>query len=220
MMINPTLLDFISYMGTTLASLFAIANPIGSIPIFYSLTSKDSRCYQIEQAQKTAINVTLILMVFLFIGSYILNFFGLSLAEIQIAGGLIVGHTAWGMVTTKQMLTQGERQEATDREDVSFTPMALPLIAGPGAIGVAISQGTQAKQLVQSLGCAAGVLLLGIIVYLCLILGKPLIDRIGQNGIGALNRIFGFLILSIAVELIAGGVTEIIKKLAPILLQS
>lgn len=107
MITNPTLLDFISYMGKTLASLFAIANPIGAIPIFYSLTSVDSKRYQIKQAKKTAINVTLILIVFLFIGSYILKFFGLSLGEIRIAGGLIVGHTAWEMVTTKQKLTEG-----------------------------------------------------------------------------------------------------------------
>lgn len=209
----------VSAILATFVALFPIANPIGAVPIFYSLTEGDSPRYRRQQAFWTAINVVWVLVVFFLAGKFILSFFGISLGVLQIAGGLLVAHTAWEMVAARQRLTVHESQEAMDKEDISFTPMALPLISGPGAIGVVIGIAEQNQQIYGYLGSVVGIVLMGILLYLLLSLGEPLIQKLGKNGIGALNRVLGFFILAIAVQLIANGTFELIKTNAPGLLR-
>lgn len=209
---------FSSTLGI-LTALFPIANPIGAVPIFYSMTVSDSKAYRHRQARQTTINVVLVLVAFLLVGRLILSFFGISLGVLQIAGGLIVAHTAWEMVTARQRLTESEHQEAMDKEDISFTPLAVPIISGPGAIGVVISLSERISGWMSYLGSVVGIVLFGIVLYLCLTLGEPLIRVMGKNGIGAMNRILGFFILGIAVELIANGTIALIRQAAPELLK-
>ncbi len=206
---------FSSTAGTFL-SLFAIANPIGAIPIFYSLTAEDTPRFRGSQARLTAINVVWVLAVFLVAGRLILEFFGLSLGVLQIAGGLLVAHTAWEMVAVRQRLSKSEGQAAVDQDDISFTPMAVPLVSGPGAIGVAIGRGASATHdVIYYLGCLLGIVLLGITLYCFLSLGEPLLKRLRKNTIGAINRVLGFFILAIAVQLIADGVFALLRDAAP-----
>lgn len=210
---------FLSSILGILTALFPIANPIGAVPIFYSMTVSDSQAYRRRQAQQTTINVVLVLIAFLLVGRLILSFFGISLGVLQIAGGLVVAHTAWEMVTARQRLTESEHQEATDKDDISFTPMAVPIISGPGAIGVIIGLSERAQDWIAYSGYLIGIVLFGIVLYLCLALGEPLIRIMGKNGIGAMNRVLGFFILGIAVELIANGTIAFIRQTAPELLR-
>ena len=210
-------LPILNYAVGTLVALFPIANPIGAVPAFYSLTGSDSRTDRRKQAQRTALNVVLILALFLFAGRTVLEFFGISLNVLRIAGGLLVTHAAWEMVTSKQRMTDSEHQAAIEKEDVSFTPMAIPLIAGPGSIGVVIGLATKMTQWSEYLGCLIGIILFGGLLYLCLALGETLLSKLGHNGFGALNRVFGFFILAIAVQLIADGVLSLFQTAAPTL---
>ena len=210
-------LPILNYAVGTLVALFPIANPIGAVPAFYSLTGSDSRTDRRKQAQRTALNVVLILALFLFAGRTVLEFFGISLNVLRIAGGLVVAHAAWEMVTSKQRMTDSEHQAAIEKEDVSFTPMAIPLIAGPGSIGVVIGLATKMTQWSDYLGCLIGIALFGWLLYLCLALGETLLAKMGHNGFGALNRVFGFFILAIAVQLMADGVISLFQTAAPTL---
>jgi multiple antibiotic resistance protein len=207
--------SFFSYTFGTLIALLPITNPIGAVPIFYSLTVHNTPSYRLEQARKTSISVVWVLLTFLLVGKLILSFFGLSLGVLRIAGGLIVGHTAWEMVTARRRLTTVEQQDAADKEDISFTPMAVPIIGGPGAIGVVLGLSTQATHWSDYVGCCFGIGLLGIIVYWSLRLGEPLIKKLGVTGLGALNRILGFLILSIAVQLVTNGFFDLLRASVP-----
>jgi len=211
------MLGILNYTIGTLAALFPIANPIGAVPLFYSLTATDSRSDRRKQARKTAINVVLILSVFLLGGRSILEFFGISLNVLRIAGGLLVSNAAWEMVTSRQRLTDSEQRAGTDKEDISFTPMAIPLIAGPGSIGVTIGLATRLTQWSDYLGCLIGIGLFGGLLYVCLVLGESLLSILGRNGLGALNRVLGFFILAIAVQLIADGVISLFQTAAPLL---
>jgi multiple antibiotic resistance protein len=202
----------ISYTVGTFLALFPIANPLGAVPIFYSLTASDTPRYRSRQARQVAINVIWVLAVFLVGGRSILGFFG-------IAGGLLIGQTAWEMVTARQRLSVSESTEAVDKEDISFTPMAIPMVSGPGAIGVVIGLSAQADHWVDYVGCFVGIALLGMTLYLCLVLGEPLNKALGKNGIGAFNRVLGFFILAIAVQFIADGTLALIQKSAPGLLR-
>ena len=207
--------SILTYTIGTLAALFPIANPIGAVPVFYSLTAADTRSERRKQAQRTAINVVLILAVFLLGGRTILEFFGISLNVLRIAGGLLVANAAWEMVTSRQRLTDSEQKAGTEKEDISFTPMAIPLIAGPGSIGVTIGLATRLTHWSDYLGCLIGIGLFGGLLYICLVLGESLLSILGRNGLGALNRVLGFFILAIAVQLIADGVISLFQTAAP-----
>ncbi|HIK25232.1 MAG: NAAT family transporter [Thermosynechococcus sp. Uc] len=200
-----------SFLLGTLAALFPIADPIGAIPIFCTLTAKHSSKCRRQEARQIALNVFAVLVTFFLVGKFILSFFGISLAVVRIAGGLIVAHTAWQMVTSHQRLTLQEHAEAIDKEDITFTPMAVPLISGPGAIGVTMTLSTRCQVWEEYLGCLLGIGLFGGVVYVCLALGERLLQKWGKTGVGALTRILGFFILAIAVQLIADGSLEFVR---------
>jgi len=207
--------EILNYAVGTFVALFPIANPVGAVPVFYSLTETDSRTDRQQQAKRTALNVVLILAVFLVVGRAVLQFFGISLNVLRIAGGLLVAHAAWQMVTSQNRLTDSEHQAGMEKEDVSFTPMAIPLIAGPGSIGVVIGLATRMTQWSDYFGGLVGIALFGGLLYLCLALGEKLLSVLGRNGFGALSRVFGFFILAIAVQLIGDGVISLFQSAAP-----
>ncbi len=194
-------------LGTFLA-LFPIVNPFGGIPFFFALTTNYDRRERNMAALKTSLFVIAILVFFLFLGRFVLNFFGLSLPVLRIAGGLIVSHSAWGMVTGTSRVTAAEGSEAATKNDISLTPMAMPMLSGPGSIGAVMGLAATTSNWFSYLGMVFGIVGLGITVYLFLRLGGPLVARLGPSATGAINRIFGFLILAVAVQLIWDGLAE------------
>ena len=192
--------------SATFLALFPIVNPSGGVPLFFSLTSNFSAGERNRTALKTGIYVTVILIFFMFLGRFVLVFFGISLPVLKIAGGLIVANTAWGMVTASSRITGAESHEANTKEDISLTPMAIPILSGPGSIGVVMGLAADADSKVAYLGMVIAIAAIGLAVYLFLRLGGPLVERLGPCATGAINRIFGFLILALAVQLVWDGV--------------
>jgi multiple antibiotic resistance protein len=194
--------------ATTFLALFPIVDPFGGIPIFFSLTATWEAADRRRTALKTGVYVFAILVVFLFFGRFVLYFFGISLPVLKIAGGLIVANTAWGMVTSTARITPAESHEASTKEDISLTPLAMPLLSGPGAIGVVMALAAHVDNLTAYLGMVIGIAAVALTVFLFLILGGPLVRRLGPSAVGAINKIFGFLILAIAVQLVWDGVAD------------
>jgi multiple antibiotic resistance protein len=195
----------------TFLALFPIVNPFGGVPMFFALTSEMAPSERRKTALKTALYVIGILIVFLFFGRFVLNFFGISLPVLQIAGGLIVANTAWGMVTASSRMTPAESHEATTKEDISLTPMAMPMLSGPGSIGVVMGLAAHADTMAAYVGMVIGIVALGAVVFLFLSLGGPFVKRLGPGTTGAINRIFGFLILAVAVQLVWDGAAQFSK---------
>ena len=200
--------DLPSAAVATFLALFPIVNPFGGVPLFFSLTSDFDPAERKRTALKTAAYVIGILVVFLFFGRFVLIFFGISLPVLKIAGGLIVANTAWGMVTGNSRITAAESNEATTKEDISLTPMAMPMLSGPGSIGVVMGLAAHADSMIAYLGMVIGIAVLGVVVYLFLCLGGPLVKRLGPGATGAIDRIFGFLLLAIAVQLVWDGAAD------------
>ena len=192
----------------TFLALFPIVNPIGGIPLFFSLTADLPREERNRTARRTAVYVIAILVTFMLFGRFVLSFFGISLPVLKIAGGLIVANTAWGMVTASSRMTTEESSEALTKEDISLTPMAMPMLSGPGSIGVVMGLAAHANGLLAYMGMMIGIALVGFTVYLFLRLGGPMVKRLGPSAMGAITRIFGFLILAIAVQLVWDGVAD------------
>src|ERR1700741_5201894 len=192
----------------TFLALFPIVNPFGGIPLFFSLTSGFTPPERNRTALRTALYVFAILVTFMFFGRFVLIFFGISPPVLKIAGGLIVANTAWGMVTGGNRMTAAESDEATTKEDISLTPMAMPMLSGPGSIGVVMGLAAHVDNWTAYFGMVIGIAALAVTVYLFLRLGGPLVARLGPSAVGAISRIFGFLILAIAVQLVWDGVAE------------
>lgn len=192
-------------IGIAFVSLFPVLNPLGAIPVFCTLTADNTDDYRRKMARKTAINVFFILTVFFFLGELLLELFGISLGVLKIAGGLIVAHTAWEMVAGKRKLSNEENAEVETKDDISFTPMALPLLSGPGSIGVVIGLSSEQNHLIFFSGSVIGIFLIAVTVFVALILSMPLFKLLGKTGVGVLNRIMGFFILAIAVQLVVNG---------------
>jgi multiple antibiotic resistance protein len=192
----------------TFLALFPIVDPIGGVPIFFTMTSSWDAADRKRTAWKAGAWVFVILVTFLFFGRFVLYFFGISLPVLKIAGGLIVANTAWGMVTSTARITPAESHEAENKEDISLTPLAMPLMSGPGAIGVVMALAAHVDSAASYLGMVIGVAAVALSVSLFFCLGGPLVRRLGPSAIGAINKIFGFLILAIAVQLVWNGVAD------------
>src|SRR5262252_5283005 len=180
-----------SAASATYLALFPIVNPFGGVPIFYSLTSDFPSRERNYTAVKISFYVCAILVFFMLLGRFVLNFFGISLPVLKIAGGLIVGNTAWSMVTASSRMTASESAEATTKDDISFTPMAMPLLAGPGSIGVVMGLAAHSDSMSAYLGMTIAIVAIALTCYLFLRLGGPLVSRLGPGATGAINRIFG-----------------------------
>lgn len=203
--------DILTFTGIAFSVLFPLINPIGGVPSFSSLTSHDTPDFRKSQALKTAVTVIIILLTFLFIGKLLLELFGINMGVLKIAGGLIVANTAWEMVTSKSDSQKDDTAKPVNK-DISFMPMAMPILSGPGAIGAVIGLSTSAKHYEDYIGFVTGIILIGFVTYIFLILSIPLMNKLGKNGINVLTRMMGFFILAIAVNLVYGGILELTKQ--------
>jgi len=213
--VEESLMDVLLSMLAGVTALFPLMNPVGNTPIFFGITSGDTAAFRRKQALKIAINVFIILTVCLLFGRYILAMFGLTVPILRLAGGLVVANVGWGLLHQSPRLNDEADTEARDKVDVSLSPMALPIIANPGAMSVAISLGAGAATIEATTGALIALALLTILNYVCLILGEPMVKKLGQNGMDAFNKVLGFLVLGIGTNLVVSGIHDLIKSAGP-----
>jgi multiple antibiotic resistance protein len=202
-------------------SLFVITDPFGNVGIFLSITEGDDQETRHRQALKGSIYALILLLVFLYAGTHILVFFGITLEAVNLGGGLIVGYIGWRLLHPKEKrkTTPKEEEESKASEDISFCPLALPLIAGPGAIAVVIAQGSKltdpdAVVLLQAEGVAiwqgwiavtAAVVAAMLVTWLVLRASGVVLRALGMTGMNAVTRIMGFLLVCIAAQMMITG---------------
>ena len=206
----------LSVFVAALAALIPITNPIGAVAAYAGLSSHLDADERRRQAWRTGIYVAVILAVFAVLGTLILQLFGISLAALQIAGALVVMHSGFGMVVPRDAPpTAGpEAVHAATKTDISFSPMALPLIAGPGAIGVVIGIAARNTGVLDRVAIVAAVIVIAAVLAALLRYGTPLAQKLGPTGVGAITRVMGFLILAIGAELLVHGLTAAFPALA------
>lgn len=198
-------MEAISVAAAAVGALLPITNPVGALALYAGLTGDYPEVEVRRQAVRTAGCVFGILAVFALVGSLLLAAFGISLAALQIAGGLVVGHAGFEALVARTDLRRSEQGHAEVKQDVSFSPMALPMVAGPGAIGVVIALTAQHPHWGARIGVVVACAIIAVLVGVLLRFGTPFVDRLGPTEIGALVRILGFLILAIGVELVLHG---------------
>ncbi len=198
------------------ASLFSIINPLGTVPIFVGLTNDESVKERNNTALLTSINVIVILVISFFAGTYLLNFFGISLNALRIAGGLIIATSGFALLKGefskhKGMKNKRVRKDLSTREKFSLTPLAIPMLAGPGSISLLITFSQEYLMTQDILILNAAIIFVGILTYFILRSSFLITKFLGASGINAISRIVGFIVIAIGVEYIIAAVLNIFK---------
>jgi MarC family membrane protein len=134
------------------AALFSVLNPIGTVPIFVGLTQNDAQSERNRLSLWTSINVFIILVVSYLVGQYVLTFFGISIDSLRIAGGIVIVSSGFSLLSGKFNKKRGINKkienEAQQRNDIALTPLAIPMLAGPGSMSLLIGllQSAQSNQ--------------------------------------------------------------------------
>ncbi|MGV1099779.1 YchE family NAAT transporter [Thiovibrio sp. JS02] len=198
-------------------TLFAIVNPIGAIPIYISLTDgyRPEERHQIVRI--TPVAVVAILLVALLSGEFLLRFFGISIGSFRVGGGILLLLMATSMLqakTSRAAHTSDEAEETAERETIAVVPLAIPLLSGPGAISTVIVYAYRAKSMLGYLLSSAGIVLIGVSIYLSLSAAPYIAKRLGKTGINIVTRIMGLILAAIAVEFITNGIKNLFPSLA------
>ncbi len=198
------------------AALFSIINPLGTVPIFVGLTQDEETAERKKTALLTAINVLVILVISYFLGKYLLQFFGISLNSLRIAGGLIIVSSGFALLTGrfakhKGMKNKRVQKDLSQRERFSLTPLAIPMLAGPGSISLLITFQQEYGWSVDSIYILTAVILVCLTTFFILRSSYLIAKKLGASGINAISRIIGFIVIAIGIEYISGSVLDLMK---------
>lgn len=209
------MLDIQDYLKIFIG-IIAILNPLGAIPMYLSLTAHHTEHDKRQVAIAAARGAAIILLVTLFFGELILSVFGISVNSFRVGGGILILLMAISMLhaqTSPAKNTEAERQEAQRKESVSIVPLAMPILAGPGAISSIILYGNRAPGWQHDLIVAGEIVLVGAIIALLLAVSGKIARQLGQTGMNIITRVMGLILAAIAVEFISLG----LKGLFPVL---
>jgi multiple antibiotic resistance protein len=204
------------------AALLPIVNPLGMAPIFAEMTLGYSEKIRRTVAMRVAINGVGLLVASLFIGSYVLEFFGISLAAVQVGGGLVVTIAGWSILNKKNWAEDKKVESAPNGQEIlsqAFYPITMPLTVGPGSIAVALTLGSNLHvethlQLVYSaLAAVAGILSVGVAIFLCYWLSEGLQRVLGPTGTSILIRLSAFLVVCIGIQIMFNGLQDFYRLL-------
>ena len=200
--------ELVSSGLVALSAVFFVVDPIGVVPIFIAMTHGDSGERLRDTARRASLVAFGLLIFFALFGTLLFKVMGVSLAAFRVAGGVVLLITALDMLRARQPETRtspGEAEEATEKEDVAIVPLALPLLAGPGAIATVMVLVSRGKGITNTLTVVGAVVVTMIATYL-LLRAASLVQRVlGQSGVALFQRVMGLLLAAIAVQFIAEG---------------
>jgi len=207
-------------------TLFSIVNPFGSALIFKEATADRSLAERHYLARRISIYTAFILIGSMWIGGFVLAFFGISLGALRIAGGLVVTVSAWGLLMEPQRHEDRKVADAApthgDPEDVAFFPLTMPLTTGPGTIAIAIALSSQQPtddigRLSYSAGASVAALVIAAMVWVSYGWSDQVVAMLGARGARIVSRLTAFILLCVGIQIISTGVTSLASTiLSPI----
>lgn len=211
-------MDIFIYLAV---ALFSVLNPIGTIPIFVGLTQGYTKNERSNVALTASINVCIILLISFFVGQYVLTFFGITITALRIAGGIIITNSGFSLLNGKFSKNKGinkkVEKEIQERQHIALTPLAMPMLAGPGSISLLIAYYKELEttgdmitthEILSSVGAMLAVALL---IFIILRSAHYLANMLGSSGIVAISRIIGFLTIAIGIQYIISALLSIIR---------
>lgn len=197
----------------SLSAVFFVVDPVGVVPIFIAMTHGDPPEKMRDTARRAALVAAALLIFFALFGTFLFKVVGVSLSAFRVAGGIVLLITSLDMLRARQSETRTspeEAQEATGKEDVAIVPLAIPLLAGPGAIATVMVLMSRGDGLLSTVAVVLSVLVTMAATYF-LLRGASLVQRVlGQSGVAIFQRVMGLLLAAIAVQFIAEGARDLV----------
>lgn len=200
--------------------LFAIVNPFGTLPIFFSMTSHQYEADRNKTSLITALSIGVILLVSLYFGKMILDAFSISLNSFRVAGGFLIVSIAMTMISGKlgehKQNKEEKNADVSEYDNIAVVPLAMPIMAGPGAIGSTIVWGTRYNHWIDYLGFSIAIITFALICYILFRFSAPLIKRLGKTGTNIVTRIMGLILMALGIEIIVAGLSNLFPGLTAI----
>jgi multiple antibiotic resistance protein len=217
-MIIDDLRFFFDTVLVAIAALLPIVDPLGGAPVYLAMTTGLTPAERARMAQLVAINSFALLLASILIGAYVLDFFGVSIPAVQVAGGFIVCAIAWSLLTSPSTPAVSERSTTASAEALSqraFYPLTMPLTVGPGSISVAMTLGANPPRGLRSLVTTAmahvlGVFIVAVSIYLCYRYADRILHKLGTTGTNVLIRLTAFILFCIGVQIMWNGMRSLI----------
>lgn len=211
-----------SYVVIVFGGLFPIANPFSAAPVFLALTKDFSKEERSQVALKASMYMAAVLIVSLLGGALILGFFGITIPGLRIAGGIILIILGLRMLFPSEV-NESQDQGKEDQGNIAFTPLAMPMLSGPGSISVVLSMSdsisSQSSVLAMSIGycvVAMGIILTVLVCWFVLRSSSKIVRLLGTSGIDIMTRLMAFLLVAIGVEFFLGGTTGYLVSISAI----
>jgi multiple antibiotic resistance protein len=209
---------FINAFLLALPALFSIVNPLGSAVIFAQVLGARTHAERRWLAGKVAVFSLAVLLASIWSGSFVLNFFGISLGALRLGGGLVVASRAWSLLNAPEEneVRKGEQAEpARLTADAAFYPLTMPLTTGPGTISVAVALSAErpsggAGVLPFMLGVSAAALAISVLIWVAYRYADAVISVLGAGGARVLSRLVAFLLLCIGTQIMVTGVEDLV----------
>ncbi|MDB4886898.1 MAG: multiple antibiotic resistance MarC-related protein [Gemmatimonadetes bacterium] len=204
------LTNFFQFALVTFTSVLFIVDPIAIVPTYLVITQGQDTAQRRNTAVRACIAAALLMITFAAAGRAIFGLFGITMPAFRIAGGLILWVVAMDMLHGNRTTQEGDPEivEGRAKDDVAITPLAMPMLAGPGAISTVMVLSGQAKTSAQSIAVYGSIILACLIAWITLRVAETLVLRMGATGIRVLTRIMGLLLAAIAVQFVITGVLE------------
>jgi multiple antibiotic resistance protein len=198
----------------TFTSVMFIVDPIAIVPTYLVITQDESPAHRRKTALRACIAAAMLMTIFAAVGRMIFELFGITMPAFRIAGGLILWIVAMDMLHGSRSTQEGTAEivEGRAKEDVAITPLAMPMLAGPGAISTVMVLSGQAR------GSWQHAIVYGSIIFACAVswgtlrVADRLVMRVGQTGIRVMTRIMGLLLAAIAVQFVITGVRDALGR--------
>ena len=206
--------DVMTFGLLCLTSFFTLINPLGTMPIFMTMTSELDNTSRNKTAKKASIVAFLTILIFAFSGQLLFKFFGISVNSFKIVGGVIF--FIMGMDMLQARLGQVKIKDSEIKSyinDISITPLAIPMICGPGALTNAIVLMEQANTIDKKIILVSSILIVMFLTYLILLSSSKIIKLLGETGNNVLMRLMGLIVMVIAVEFFFSGLKPIIHEI-------
>ena len=207
-------LEIVKFFIISFTSLFALVNPIGFSPMFISLVDELNPQEKKQIANKGVFTAGITLIIFLFIGEFIFQFFGITIEAFKIAGGILFMRSSFNLIEVKKSRTRttpAEEESSLNKDDIAYTPIGIPLIAGPGAITSIMVLSTSNPSFIYKLILFTVIILVMLFTLIILRMSSKITQKIGTSGLRVIQRIMGIILLTISIQFIIDGVKAIIN---------
>jgi MarC family membrane protein len=198
------------------AALFSVINPLGAVPIFVGLTQDYTKVERSRVSLWVALNVFIILIISFFVGEYVLKFFGISIDALRIAGGLIIVSSGFALLTgnfsKKRGVNKKVEKAVQSRNDIALTPLAIPMLAGPGSISLLIAMYQDYQTPTELIIASIAILTVALFIYFIMRSAHYLSKLLGPSGIVAISRVIGFIVIAIGIQYIVSAIINIVKS--------